>query len=97
MHGFDLVGKPSLVETIQSSKRCLERGGLWPVRLASGRCRAGRVGVDGKNFWPQEVPFSNSLLREVQSNFAQQATSLGYATFHEGLLDSSGHGDLRST
>ena len=32
------------------------------------------------------IPFSNSLLREVQSKFAQQVTSMGYATFHEGLL-----------
>ena len=69
-----LEAVPGARWTVASAEWYLEDAGLGELKSTA------------HEFLPTGVPFSNSLLREVQSKFAQQATSMGYATFHEGLL-----------
>ena len=69
-----LVAEPGARWTVASVTWQLETAGLGDLMpTAQGLLASG-------------APFSNSLLREVQSKFARHAISVGHATFHEGLL-----------
>ena len=64
-------------------------GVRWTVAGVSWHLEAAGLGgllPTAQGLLASGAPFSNSLLREVQSKFAQRAASMGYATFHEGLL-----------
>ena len=64
-------------------------GARWTVASAAWhleKAGLGELESTAHELLPTGIPFANSLLREVQSKFAQHATSMGYATFHEGLL-----------
>ena len=64
-------------------------GVRWTVASVSWHLEAAGLGgllPTAQGLLASGAPFSNSLLRDMQSKFAQRAASMGYATFHEGLL-----------
>ncbi len=64
-------------------------GARWTVASATWHLDGSGLGElhrEAAALLPSGAPFSNSLLREVQSEFALMAARRGHATFHSGLM-----------
>ena len=64
-------------------------GTRWTVASATWHlddAGLGELHTEASALLPPGAPFSNSLLREVQSGFALKAAARGHATFHSGLI-----------